>query len=56
VEWWALRLILGVYSPLSLTAMPPVSLVGLSWAMDPSDRFAYSVRGATGSVRAVATA
>jgi hypothetical protein len=37
-EWWALRLIVGVYSPLSIAAMPPVSLVGLSWAMDPSDR------------------
>jgi hypothetical protein len=32
-----LRLILGVYSPLSIAAMPPVSLVGLSWAMDASD-------------------
>jgi hypothetical protein len=28
-------LILGVYSPLSIAAMPPESLVGLSWAMDP---------------------
>jgi hypothetical protein len=37
-EWWALRVILGVYSPLSIAAMPPVSLVGLRWAMDPSDR------------------
>jgi hypothetical protein len=27
-----LRLVLGVYSPLSIAAMPPVSLVGLSWA------------------------
>jgi hypothetical protein len=26
-------LIVGVYSPLSIAAMPPVSLVGLSWAM-----------------------
>jgi hypothetical protein len=38
-EWWALRLVVGVYSPLSIAAMPPVSLVGLRWAMDPSDRF-----------------
>ena len=30
--------ILGVYLSLSIAAMPPVSLVGLSWAMDPSDR------------------
>jgi hypothetical protein len=37
-EWWALMLVLGVYSPLSIAAMPPVSLVDLSWAMDPSDR------------------
>jgi hypothetical protein len=37
-EWWALRLILGVYLPLSFAAMPPVLLVGSSWAMDPSDR------------------
>jgi hypothetical protein len=40
------ELILGAYPPLSIAAMPPVSLVGLSWAMEPSDRFAYSVRGA----------
>jgi hypothetical protein len=33
-----LRLVLGVDLPLSIAAMPPVSLVGLSWAMDPSDR------------------
>jgi hypothetical protein len=33
-----LRLILGVYSPLSIAAMRPGSLVGLRWAMDPSDR------------------
>jgi hypothetical protein len=37
-EWWALRVILGVYSPLSITAMPPGSLAGFSWAMEPSDR------------------
>ena len=30
--------ILGVYLSLSIAAMPPVSLVGLSWAMDSSDR------------------
>ncbi len=36
-EWWSLGLILGVYSPLSIAAMPPVLLVGLRWAMDPSD-------------------
>ena len=30
--------ILGVYSLLSIAAMPPVSLVDRSWAMDPSDR------------------
>src|SRR6266511_4219103 len=36
-EWWALRLLLGVYSPLSIAAIPPESQVGLSWAMDPSD-------------------
>jgi hypothetical protein len=34
-EWWALRFILGVYSPLSIAAMPPVSLVGSSWANRP---------------------
>jgi hypothetical protein len=34
----ALRLILGVCSPLSIAAMPPVSLVGLSRALNPSDR------------------
>jgi hypothetical protein len=27
----------GVYSPRSIAAMPPVSLVGLNWAMDRSD-------------------
>ncbi len=43
------ELILGAYPPLSIAAMPPVSLVGLSWAMDPWDRFAYSVRGAPSS-------
>jgi hypothetical protein len=42
-EWWALRLILGVYSPLSIAAMPPVSLVGLSWAMDPDRRLAAAL-------------
>jgi len=26
-------LILGIYSPLSIAAMPPVWLVGLSWAI-----------------------
>jgi hypothetical protein len=26
-EGWGLRLILGVYSPLSIAAMPPASLV-----------------------------
>jgi hypothetical protein len=31
-------LIVGVYSPLSIAAIPPASQVGLSWAMDPSDR------------------
>jgi hypothetical protein len=29
---------LSVYSPLSIAAMPPVSLAGLRWAMAPSDR------------------
>jgi hypothetical protein len=38
-----LRLILGVYSPLSIAAMPPVSLVGLSWAMDPDRRLAAAL-------------
>lgn len=32
-EWWALRLILGVNSPLSIAAVPPpVPLVALRWA------------------------
>ena len=30
--------ILGVYLSLSIAARPPVSLVGLSWAVDSSDR------------------
>jgi hypothetical protein len=37
-EWWALRLILGVYSPLSIAAMPSVSLVGLCCAMASADK------------------
>jgi hypothetical protein len=49
-----LTLILGIYSPLSIAAMPPVSLVGLSWAMEPSDRevLTRSVREATVDLRA----
>jgi hypothetical protein len=31
-------LILDAYAPLSIAAMVSVSLVGLSWDMDPSDR------------------
>jgi hypothetical protein len=30
--------ILGDYPPLPIATMPPVSLVGLSWAFEPSDR------------------
>jgi hypothetical protein len=37
------------YSPLSIAAMPPVLLVGSSWAMDPSTG-CISVRGAPSSV------
>jgi hypothetical protein len=33
----------GVYSPLSIPAMPPVSLVGLSWAIDPDRRLAAAL-------------
>jgi hypothetical protein len=33
----------GTYSPLSIAAMPPVSLVGLSWAMDPDRRLAAAL-------------
>jgi hypothetical protein len=33
----------GVYSPLSIAALPPVSLVGLSWAMDPDRRLAAAL-------------
>jgi hypothetical protein len=31
-------LIFDVYAPLSIAAVVSVSLVGLSWAMEPSER------------------
>jgi hypothetical protein len=34
-EWWALRLIVGVYSPLSIAAIPPVSQVGFELGHGP---------------------
>src|SRR4051812_16246891 len=37
--WWALRLIVGVYAPLSISANPPGARRGLRWATGRSDRW-----------------
>jgi hypothetical protein len=37
------KVVLGAYFPLSIAAMPPVSLVGLNWALDPDRRLAAAL-------------